>query len=55
MEPGALFLAPGQSDRLSVYVETPSGDKIDQTGIALYKADDPSVAAVDQGIARSAP
>ncbi len=55
VEPGSLLLAPGQADRLSVYVQTPSGDKIDQTGAAMYRADDPAIAGIDDGIARSAP
>ena len=36
VEPGTLLLAPGQADRMSVYVETPSGDKIEQTAQAVY-------------------
>lgn len=52
VEPGSLLLAPGQADRLSVYIETPNGEKIDQTSAATYKVDDSSVAAVDDSIAR---
>jgi hypothetical protein len=52
VEPGSLLLAPGQADRLSVNVQTTGGDKIDQTGAAIYRADDPSVAGIDEGIAR---
>jgi hypothetical protein len=52
VEPGSLILAAGQAERLSVYIETPGGEKIDQTGIALFKSEDPSIAAADNGIAR---
>jgi hypothetical protein len=52
VEPGSLLLAPGQADRLTVYIETPNGDKIDRTGSAGYTADDPAVAGIDEGIAR---
>jgi hypothetical protein len=52
VEPGSLVLAAGQADRLSVYVETPSGERVDETGVALFKSGDPTIAAVDNGIAR---
>ncbi len=52
VEPRALILAPGQADRLTVYIETSSGDKFDCTGSAGFRADDPSVAGIDEGIAR---
>ena len=28
VEPGSLILAPGQADRLSVFLETPGGEKV---------------------------
>jgi hypothetical protein len=52
VEPGSIILAPGQADRLSVYVETPSGERVDETGVALFKSGETSIAAVDDGIAR---
>ena len=55
VEPGSLVLAAGQAERLSVYVETPGGDRIDETGVALYRSQDSSIAAVDNGIAGSRP
>jgi hypothetical protein len=52
MQPGSLILAPGQADRLTVYAETKNGDHVDETGNALFRSEDPSIAAVDDGIAR---
>ena len=52
VEPGSLVLAAGQAERLSVYVETPSGERVDETGVALFRSGDSSIAAVDNGIAR---
>lgn len=52
VEPGALILAPGQADRVSVFIETRSGEKIDRTGSAVFKVVDPSVAGADVGIGR---
>ncbi len=50
VEPGSLILAPGQADRLTAYLETPSGEKV--TTLAAYKAADPTVAGVDESIGR---
>jgi hypothetical protein len=50
VEPGALILAPGQADRLSIFLETPSGEKVGT--MALFKAVDPSVADIDSAIGR---
>ncbi|MGO9109380.1 MAG: Ig domain-containing protein [Thermoguttaceae bacterium] len=50
VEPGSLILAPGQADRLTAYLETPSGEKI--TTMAAYTVANPSVAGVDEPIGR---
>jgi hypothetical protein len=50
VEPGSLILAPGQADRLSVFVEMPSGEKVSAN--AVYKVTDPAVAGVDEAIGR---
>ena len=52
VEPGSLVLAAGQAERLSVYVETPSGERVEETGNAVFKSQDPLIANVDNGIAR---
>ena len=52
VEPGALILAPGQADRLTVYIETADGEKVDRTVSAVYKVVDPTIAGIDDGIAR---
>ncbi len=46
VEPGSLVLAAGQAERLSVYVETPSGERVEETGNAVFKSQDVSIADV---------
>ena len=50
VEPGSLILAPGQADRLSIYLETPSGEKV--STLAGFKVADPSVVGLDEVIGR---
>ena len=52
VEPGSVLLAPGQAERLSIFIETPDGQKIDRTGTAVLKVADPAVAGVDEAIGR---
>lgn len=52
VEPGSLILAPGQADRLSVFIETPSGGKIECTNSAVFKVADPALVGVDELIGR---
>ncbi len=52
VEPGSVLLAPGQAQRVSVFIETPDGQKIDRTGTAVFKVADPTVAGVDEAIGR---
>ena len=52
VEKGSLILAAGQADRLSVFIDMPSGEKIDRTGSAVFKVADPAVASVDESIGR---
>jgi hypothetical protein len=50
VEPGSVRLAPGQAERLTANIETPSGGNI--TVIAAYKAADPSIASIDEALGR---
>ncbi len=50
VEPGSLILAAGQAERLTAYLEIPSGEKV--TTPAAIQVADSSVAGVDEPIAR---
>jgi hypothetical protein len=44
IEPGSITLAPGQCDRIRVFIVTAEGDRVDRTSTAVFKVIDPGVA-----------
>jgi hypothetical protein len=50
VEPGSVILAPGQAERLTANIETPSGDKL--ATMAALKSADPTVVSIDEATGR---
>ena len=52
IEPASIILAPGQAERVRVYLDTKDGQHIDRTASAVIKTIPPAIATIDDKLSR---